>query len=84
MLVTLISPFDYQRAVSDLANLGMTQTEIGNAIGVSQGRVSQILKGIDSDKLKYETKLQLKALCDKQGVKTCEVEQAIKNPTSSN
>ena len=54
----------------------MTQTEIGSAIGVSQGRVSQILKGIDSDKLKYETKLQLKALCDKQGVKTCEVEQA--------
>ncbi len=76
MLVTLISPFDYQRAVSDLANLGMTQTEIGNAIGVSQGRVSQILKGIDSDKLKYETKLQLKALCEKQGVKTCENESA--------
>ena len=65
----LIPPFDCQQAITGLlASKKMNQTEVGEAIGITQGRVSQIKNGLDSESVKYETRYKLYELCLKHGV----------------
>lgn len=44
---------DWKVLIADLLKSGMTQTEIGAAIGVSQGRIVQVAKG--GATFRYET-----------------------------
>lgn len=69
MAATLVKPFDYQKAVvSVLRNSDLNQSELAEVIGVTQGRVSQIANGIDSQNVKYETRHGLYELCVKYGI----------------
>lgn len=69
----LMPKFDYQAAISDLLNkTELTQTQIADLIGVSQGRVSQILNGIDSETVRYENRVRLRQICDKHDVQVKE------------
>lgn len=49
---------DWKKLIADLAASGMTQTEIGAAIGVSQGRIGQVIGGKGAT-FKYETGVRL-------------------------
>jgi len=67
----LIEPYNYKKAVNDLLdNTSITQAELGKYIWVTQGRVSQISNGIDSNTVRYETLHQLKELCTEHGIET--------------
>lgn len=44
---------DWKKLIGDLVKSGMTQTEIGAAIGVSQGRIGQVVAGKNAG-FKYE------------------------------
>lgn len=69
MTTTLIPAFDYQKAIQGLLDSkAVTQAQIGDAIGVSQGRVSQVLNGVDSSTFKYEVRHKLFELCAKHRV----------------
>lgn len=69
MSATLIRPFDYQKAVNEILNEhNIKQSALAEYLGVSQGRISQILNGIDSHSAKYETRHRLFELCEKYGV----------------
>ena len=69
MAATLIKPFDYQKAITSiLRDSDLIQSEVADFIGVSQGRVSQIANGIDSQNVKYETRHRLYELCVKYGI----------------
>lgn len=66
----LLPKFNYQAAISGLLQkTKLTQTQIAESIGVSQGRISQILNGIDSDTVRYENRVRLHQLCMQHGVK---------------
>jgi transcriptional regulator with XRE-family HTH domain len=46
---------NWKKLISDLMKSGMTQTEIGAAIGVSQGRIAQVINGKNGNRgFKYE------------------------------
>lgn len=40
---------DWKKLISELMDCGMTQKAIGEYIGLSQGAISQILKGLQDD-----------------------------------
>lgn len=40
---------DWKKLISELMACGMTQKAIGDHIGLSQGAISQILKGVQDD-----------------------------------
>lgn len=64
MSLFFVAPFDYQHALSQvIAKSNMSQVEIADRLGISQGRVSQILNGTKSCSAKYETRFFLYELC---------------------
>lgn len=66
----LISKFDITGAVNDLlATKKFNQTSLAEAIGVTQGRISQIANGT-SAAAKYETRFILYRLCQENGIVT--------------
>lgn len=76
MVHQLIAPYDYQQAIKDLLEVsGISQTKIANQIGVTQGRVSQVVNGIGSYQIKYETRHKLYALCLEHGIEVKHIEE---------
>lgn len=51
----------WNKLITDLESSGMTQEEIGNAVGVTQGAISQI-KNIESREPSYNVGVKLIAL----------------------
>lgn len=52
---------DWKKLISELMECGMTQTAIGEHVGLTQGAVSQILTGTQSD-VKWTIGQKLRAL----------------------
>lgn len=66
----LLPSFDYKHAIYSIQKVAkLTQTEIAEEIGVSQGRVSQITNNKNKDNLRYEKRLRLAKLCEKHDIK---------------
>lgn len=66
----LIDEFDCSAAVSALLDSkAYNQTTLAAAIGVTQGRVSQMLVSQDNH-ARYETRYKLKTLCDECSIMT--------------
>ena len=71
MTETLTPPFDCNNAIKLLVDVaGMRQQEVGDAIGLTQGRVSHFYNGTNKQGMRYEAYYKLSQLCIKHNIET--------------
>lgn len=67
----LAAPFDCNHAIRSLVDdAKLKQQVIGDAIGVTQGRVSHFYNGTDKQGMRYESYYRLSKLCEEYGIQT--------------